>query len=230
MGVDTQMLVRTRTIHTAEQVRRLAVDLCEAFGPDRFWIGEDWPLWDDEYENQIGKGRHALSIVKKYAQDGDDIVPDAGEQFIEAHLATRYYGEGYERGDLPFIIAVAEWLEFRIPDARLFYGGDSSGICAEPFDRASRTTAFRHFATVGHRPYTGGFGRFTNAARDVMCGFCDYAMHHCGGGGGLGLPTSYEFYRCGGCGKQAVRRANGTVVIVPKGKDYSDVAREVAAS
>lgn len=227
MGVDAQMLVRTRTQHTEKEVRRLAVDLCEAFGPDKFWIGEEWPIYAGE--KQVGAGRHALQIITTYTQDGDDIEPEPGEQFIEVHIATRYYGPDYERGNLPFIVAVAEWIEHRIPDARIFYGGDSSGICAEPFDKTARAEAFAYFAKVGHRPYTGGFGRYVDAAKDVVCGFCDYAMHHCGGGGGLNLPTSYEFYRCGGCGKQAVRRASGQVIPVPKGKDFGDVTREFAA-
>src|SRR5687768_4454456 len=102
MGVDAQMLVRTRTTRSAAEVRRLSVDLAEAFGHGEFWIWED-------FENENGtKGRHALEIVPVYTQDGDDIVPEKGEQFIEVHIATRYYGKGYERGDLPLIIAVAQ--------------------------------------------------------------------------------------------------------------------------
>lgn len=214
MGVDAQMLVRTRVIHDPQQVRRLSVDLAEAFGHKRFWIGEDWPVYDAAYEKLAGTGRHALQIIERYTQDGDDILPEPGEQFIECYPATRYYGEGYERGDLSFLIAVAEWLEHRIPDARIYYGGDSSGICAEPFDRAARADAFRHFATVGHRPYAGGFASVFGSGAPPVCGFCDYAMTSCGGGRGT------EFLHCAGCGKRAVRSAGAVHILDRKCDEF----------
>lgn len=212
MGVDAQMFVKTRNPLSEKEVRRLAVDLCEAFGADKFAIGEDWPIYDDSYDKQVGKGRHSLQIIKKYNQDGPTLKPKKGEQFIEVHMWTRYYGPGYERGDLPFIIAVAEWLEIRIPGCEVWYGGDSSGINAELFDKAARSALFEHFVKGGHRAYRGYFGQ--GRGTQPLCGFCDYAMNNYGGGPGV------EFYGCDGCGKKVVRESTGNCIVVPKGKDY----------
>lgn len=211
MGVDAQMLVRTRQALIPADVRRLSVDLCEAFGHRSFWVWEDW-------ENENGEhGRHALEIVREYSQDGDSIFPDAGETFIEVNIATRYYGDGYERGDISLIIAVASWLERRIADARIYYGGDSSGICAEPFDAAERERYWAHFCRVGHKPYTGGWGMFNAPGRVVRCGFCDVDMLATGGGQDRG------FYVCVGCGKKVIQHHDGRAEIVPKGKDFFDM-------
>lgn len=216
MGVDAQMLVKTRGDFSPQQVRRLSVDLCEAFGADAFFMQRPGE-WDDTPPT----GQHALEIVEKYEQDGDDILPATGEQFIEVHLSGRYYGEGYERGDLPKLIAIAEWLEHRIPDAEIFYGGDSDGICAEPFDKAARAELFAHFAKVGHRPYRGGFGSVFAKGYAPICKFCDYAMVNYGGGQGT------EFYGCDGCGQKVVRFASGNITPVERGKDFFGVQEVV---
>jgi len=46
---------------------------------------------------------------------------------------------------------VAEWLERRVPECVVWYGGDSSGICAELFDTPARKKLLEHFASEnGH--------------------------------------------------------------------------------
>ena len=216
MGVDAQMLVKTRAPLDAKAVRRLSVDLCEAFGHDKFMVWEDWK----DYETDAVVGRHALEIVGEYGQDGDSIFPEPGETLIEVHFMGRYYGEGYERGDLGLIINVASWLEARIPGARIFYGGDSSGICAEPFDAEARAALWAHFCRVGHRPYRGGFGTFRQSGAVMQCGFCDEGMIDTGG------SRDRTFYYCSGCGKKAIRFTDGRVQIVPKGKEFFDMRDE----
>jgi len=213
VGVDAQMLVRTRQAFKPDEVRRMSGDLAAAFGSDSFWI------WDD-YKNEDGTiGRHALELVNEYQQDGDSIFPEPGETFIEVHLGTRYYGRGYERGDVGLIIHVAAWLEANIHDAKVYYGGDSSGICAKPFDQEARRQLFAYYAKVGHEPYVGGFGRFSG--RDEQhpgCDFCLREMTNCGGGGGK------TFYHCGGCGKKIIfDHIRKTTQLVPKGKDFFDM-------
>lgn len=214
MGVDAQMLVRTWQSFTSKEVRRLSVDLCEAFGHSMFMVWEDWK----DYETGEVVGRHALEIVTEYTQDGDTLYPEQGETFIEVNLYSRFYGEEYERGPIHDHIAIAEWLEIRVPDARIFYGGDSSGICAEPFDANARRAIFKHFATVGHKPYAGGFGSvFSNGTRQPLCGFCDTAMRNSGGG------RDRSFWYCAGCGKKVVTKIGGETLIVPRGKDFFDM-------
>lgn len=58
----------------------------------------------------------------------------------EVHLWTRYWCPDYPRGDLPFMCAVADWLEENTPVMGIIYGGDSSGVEPVVFDKAQRTT------------------------------------------------------------------------------------------
>lgn len=190
MGVDAEMFVRTRQPLMPEQVKLLAWEMGEAFGADRFWIFK-------EFDPPC----RALAIVDIYEQDGDDIVPEDGEQFIRVYPSTRYYGKGYERGDLPFLIMLAEWLERRIPSGQVWYGGDSSGICAERFDVSARTALLDHFARVGHFPYSGDPRTGSDQSRihddglRRICNFCEMPMRRYGWGG-----STYGAFYCVGCG------------------------------
>lgn len=189
MGIDAEMLVRVTPPLEPLAVRRLAYRLAEGFGAERFLIDR-------------AKDRHCLEIVQDYTQDGPDITPAEGEQFIRLNLFGRYYGAGYERGDLPFLLAVAEWLESAIPGSKIFYGGDSSGVCAEPFDGPARDALWRHFIENGHRPYSGFFGRREVA---LSCAFCGGAqMANVGGGRGV------AFHVCGGCDFRLLLSADGS--------------------
>src|SRR5262245_24008844 len=100
MGIDAEMFVRTSQPLDSHVVRELAWELAEAFGADRFWIF-------NPAKTESGYERRALEIVDKWEQDGDTIYPERGEQFIAVAPATRYYGVGYERGDLPFLVGLA---------------------------------------------------------------------------------------------------------------------------
>jgi hypothetical protein len=188
MGVDAQMLVKTRTSITEDQVLDLAYRLYGAF------YGE--AIFDlDRQKNDWGGPHHCLSIVKKYGQDGPTLYPKKGEIFIEVHLLNRYYGVGYERGPLTTFCAIATWLEFHIHDAEIFYGGDSSGILAEKFDKEARQLLLAHFYQVGHLSYQSYCGDSSTAP---ICTFCQKPMLNCGGGPGA------EFYRCYGCNEKVI--------------------------
>lgn len=206
MGVDAEMLVKTRTKFTKSEVRNLAVDICEAFGHSKFWIfkGKD-------YSHE----QHALELVDAYYQDGDDILPEPGEYFIRANICSRYYGEGYERGDWPLIYSVARWLRIRIPDSRIFYGGDSSGICAEELTEERSIKLWNLFAKTGHKNYRGGFSSvFANKNDIVICEFCgNRPLISTGGGGGD------TFWSCVGCGDRVITR-NGKSFLLEKNEDF----------
>ena len=165
MGIDAQMLIRTREPVSPEQVLKTAYKMCSAFWTDSFWISRDSvPM------------RHALAIVDEYLQDGDSIFPEDGETLIEVYLFGRYYGKGYERGDLPFYIQVAEFLEYHIPGAKVYYGGDSSGVLAYPFGKQERAELWQHFLEVGHMPYVneGWFNREPD--KKPICDLCREPM------------------------------------------------------
>lgn len=83
-----------------------------------------------------------------YTQDGPYLFADENETFYTVGIWTRYYGPGYERGDLMFLCSLAEWIETNIPDCEVWYGGDSSGVTIELFDEAARRELKEHF--YGH--------------------------------------------------------------------------------
>lgn len=190
MGIDAEMFVRTKAKVTPDQARGWAVSAAQAFGHDRFWIFKR--------EKTDLEKRHCMEIVREYTQDGPTIKPKKGETFIQVYPATRYYGPGYERGDLPFLIMLAEWLEETIPGAEVWYGGDSSGVEAVKFDWDARRTLFKHFCENAHRPYRGAFNGLRSSGKDApklpFCGFCGVPMNQ------YGFGKEYASYGCDGCG------------------------------
>ena len=160
MGIDAQMFIKTREKVTEKQVRQKAYLLAGAFGKQCFYIGVNW----------CGERRAALEIIETYQQDGPPVAPEDGETLIECHLRTRYYGEGYARGDYNFIKGVAEWLEHHFPDCEVYYGGDSSGVIAECFDKERRAELWLHFCGD-----VNSYGRHFDKQL-VLCSFCEMPM------------------------------------------------------
>ena len=203
MGVDAEMFIKIKGRDnwlTEQKIISLAYDVGECFGSDRFWIWENG--WSTSRAIELvaphdGKDEHPeLTGKVVYLQDGDPIFAEEDEQFVRVYPATRYYGREYERGDLPFLLILAEWLERKIPQGELWYGGDSSGCIAEPFDKEARENLFMHFVKVGHRPYNTFFGEGLPRA---ICEFCGgIPMMNNGGGQG------YLFNTCNGCGNKAI--------------------------
>jgi len=133
------MFVKVKNKIEPRKVRHWAFELSFAFGSTYFGTEND--------------KRPSLSIITEYQQDGESLFPKENETFIKVDLWQRYYTKGYERGPLPFFIMVAEWLEQKIPDSQVWYGGDSSGKTAKLFNKKKRDKLFKHFVEVGHFPY-----------------------------------------------------------------------------
>lgn len=219
MGVDAEMFVRLKGCENwlkPEDERRAAYELASTFGSDHFLITiGDWPK-ETSWEH------HALSIMMPikdaraaeyhgaddtaigrtiWMQDGDPIIADDDEQFIRVHIFTRYYGERYARGDWLTIKAVAEWCERRWPAGEVWYGGDSSGICAEHLTPERRQQIHEFFLTSGRKSYTH-YGRtsrdsITGHAAPI-CPVCSVGLIGCGGG------HSLTYWYSDGCGKKAI--------------------------
>lgn len=236
MGIDARMFVRRRGEPLVErEVREIAARMCATLGHENFFLMRGDEAW------QEGRSRHALSIVEdtvaatlaEYAgwpegraplagkpadrqvwvQDGPPIVADADEQFIEVHLFTRFYGPDYERGDWTLIRSVAEFLEVAFPGAQVWYGGDSSGVCAELLDAEARDTMNAHFYGCGHEPYRGYFGRTGPPAE--TCAFCaDRPMNNVGGGQGS------TFWQCDGCGLERTTEPGKPPRDLKKGESF----------
>lgn len=210
MGVDAQMLVKVPncTLTEADAVR-IGYELAATIGPDHFMITRG-----DDHKLAFGAPHHAVSLVKPHSsaeygdypefdgrviwtQDGEPIVAEPGEQFLNVHLMGRYYGPGYERGTWPILRAIIEWLRRRFPGGEVWYGGDSSGICAELMTDERLRRLDDHFYAHGRRPYV----RYRPSGSDALtghrapvCGCADVATVNTGGGRGS------SFWWCDGCG------------------------------
>lgn len=124
MGLDAEMKVYPKGQITDDELRKLAIDLAEAFGS---WV------WTEPLKRraiQFAKDRHCLTV----------------------NLISRYYGEGYERGPIESHIAIASWFEHRLPQCRVMYGSDCGDEYAD-FGPKERDKIWKHFCEVGHRPY-----------------------------------------------------------------------------
>lgn len=206
MGIDARMLVRTLSPVTDEQLNEWSYRMGDIFGAGKFFT---MPPGDSDW---MPDGRRGLQKVDAYEQDGDTIEPEEGETLINVSLYGRYYGPEYERGcDISTYLHLAEWLETTIPGASVHYGGDSSGVCAEPFDRAAREQLKRHWFEHGHLPYHQYFTGNTKDGPDMLsgdrpfgewpeCPLCEKPMNR------HGFGKDYASFECYGCGHKAVWR------------------------
>lgn len=150
---------------------------------------------------------NATEPGRVWSQDGEPILADEGEWLLSVNLSTRYYGIGYERGDLLTICATAEWCEMNIPNCEVWYGGDSSGVLAEPFGEAQRCALKAHLYSQRGRDYFSyDMLRGETKIEPTPCGLC--------------IPSEPRFNRngwgkdfaavsCAGCGKSFETRDNG---------------------
>lgn len=219
MGIDAEMYVVTDDDLTDEQIVAVSHALGTAFGADKFMRTEQSDKWC--------RAHHNLSRVEKIEQDGPDWHTPKGKYLYRVHLWTGYYGVGYERGDLPFLIVLAEWLEARFPGCQIMYGGDSSGVLVEPWGPKERRALLRHFASDHGRDYFSRFGAGMGFSREIpTCDFCagrplDQLMWGWGAGNKVGG------FRCSGCGRRVLRRGDGSFVRLD---DHGDDWKEAAAS
>lgn len=207
MGVDARMFIKIKGKKnhlTAEEVLKKSVHLSKTIGHETFFIKHAEPHWKNK--DVIVPARHALSIVPTYDekyeyygesmedmqykgkvvwfQDGDPIVAKPSEQFIEVHFWGRYYGPGYERGDWGKYRNVISVLKLSFPDAEIWYGGDSSGMCAELMDDKKMAEFDACWMGPGRTPYVRGFSGIGGAKAKATCPTCQTPMFQHGWGGG----------------------------------------------
>ena len=161
-----------------------------------------YPLDDDS--NDVPPEYRAPGLA--WTQDGDPIFAEPGETFLGVSLWTRYYGPGYERGDILTICAVAEWSETNMQPCEVWYGGDSSGVCAAPFGPTEREAMRKHLYGTQGRAYFAEFDERATSPTPEPCGLCvpgENRFNRCGWG------DSYIKVHCAGCGKSFVSNDNG---------------------
>lgn len=166
-----------------------------------------YPLDDECYADYPPAARQP---GRCWTQDGDPIFAEAGEWFLEVSVWTRYYDIGYERGDLLTLCAIAEWCEANIPGVEVWYGGDSSGVCAAPWPDAARAKLRQHLYSQAGRDYfeydrhMSAFGG-SAGPKPPPCSLCVGQGHF----NQYGTGPSYIAVNCGGCGKSFVSRDHG---------------------
>lgn len=185
MGIDAQLLLKIKSPVTPELLRKWSLDAMEAVGRKHFNFYNEKPPF-------------ALCENGVYWQDGPDIHAAEGETLIEISLSSRYYGIGYERGDILGICAIAEWCDLNIPNCEVWYGGDSSGVEAELFDEALRKKLKAHLYGPHGRDYYNYPGSQEPPKPPVDCKLCidDLRIRRYGWGG------DYAAWICGACGKK----------------------------
>lgn len=185
MGIDARMLLKVKGTISDDTVLKLAVEAFKRFG-------DILAIYDF-----CKPPEHCIVKVKEYGQDGPSILPQEDETLLEVRLHGRYYGKGYERGNLPDYLILAEYFELAIPGVEVFYGGDSSGVLAEPFGKAERQDLFFHFTQFGHSPYSEYFDREKDGP---TCPLCKIQMIRYGWGG------NYRAWYCPGCNDHVEER------------------------
>jgi len=162
MGIDAEMYVSLMRPVDDLEILDLAKCLYHRFGNHMF-------LCDTDYGNGEDR-KHCAYRVDEVIQDGPTIHAEPGETFIELRLWGRYYGEGYERGPWHAHDAIIRYIKHRWPEARVFYGGDSSGVLFEECTDAWLARAWAHFCAVGHEPYQQPFATQVPAGTEAEKG------------------------------------------------------------
>lgn len=202
MGIDARILIKVPTKPTEEQLKAWSWAVCDSLGADKFFINRE-----------EGQGAFSLSETyngkepgRFYFQDGPTLEAREGEWFLIAHVCSRFYGEGYERGDILFLSALAEWIEENIPNSEVWYGGDSSGTLAEPFSEKRRLELRKHLYSSEGRDYYSSFGQGVapQPPRDD-CKLCIPGR----GPSQYGFGSHYAAYLCPGCGKRFITNDGG---------------------
>ncbi len=198
MGVDAVMIVRLTEHPSDRTVQQWSYRLAEAVGADHFFVDDD----DAAIAKAVAKGRpprRALNLCtpEDYSYSLRGMDSEDGSSHLDVSLGGRFYGPGYERGDPWVYLAVAEWVERNLPNATVFYGGDSD-THLDPFDRPAREALVAHWATHGGRPYRGSMWSGGAHPLQPTCPLCSEKAAQFGSGGG------YAAWTCLGCARHWV--------------------------
>jgi hypothetical protein len=148
----------------------------------------------------IGRRPQLLTFALEptwYSDDGSvsfDARPD--ECLLEVRLRGRYYGVGYERGDILTYCAVAEWLQVNV-GCEVWYGGDSSGVDLVRFDAATRRSYRAHLYSSNGRDYFKSDFLRPATYKPAPCSLCPGGLY---AGSQFGVGPNFAAFYCSGCG------------------------------
>lgn len=210
MGIDAKILLRiSGPAPSEDQIKLWSWDLCNVIGADKFFINREEGQTAIQLSEQRYRDANSPAPGTIMYQDGPDIIAKDGEVFLEVFLWTRYYGIGYERGDLNTICNVAEWCERNIPNCEVWYGGDSSGVELEPFPKDARDALRAHLLSPQGRDYFNYSLNRTEPAHLIpdrsTCKLCvpDRAPRK------YGYGQEYAAYFCPGCSYRFITKDGG---------------------
>ena len=86
-----------------------------------------------------------LITLDKLDSGGTFLEKGAEREWLTLNCLASYYGRGYERGDIEYFCAAAEWLEHIIPGAEVWYGHDCDDENIMPFDVVARNNLLEYF-------------------------------------------------------------------------------------
>lgn len=200
MGIDARILLRIDADEVnPTKLKQWSYHICTAFGADKFRINRNNGVSAIELSGQRYHEEDDPPPGTFYYQDGSTIYAHKGEVLVTVHIWSRYYEIGYERGDLLFICAVAEWCEANIPSVEVWYGGDSSGAVATLFDGPARNKLKQHlYSPRGNDYYIRTEDNPDMFPTDIVnsCKLCipDHKPSRFGWG------QDFASYHCSGCG------------------------------
>jgi predicted RNA binding protein YcfA (HicA-like mRNA interferase family) len=202
LGIDARILLRVKGKPTSNQLKSWGWQLSAALGSEHFFFDKKEGHGVISYSNTRYREEGDPEPGTIYHQDGDDIEASPGETLLTVHVWSRYYGVGYERGDLITLCAIAEWCEVNIPACEVWYGGDSSGILAKHWPDSARRALRNHLYSANgqdyHRAWHLGEGRPVRPEPCVLCvGAGDF--NECGWSGRGNAP--WLKVHCPGCGE-----------------------------
>lgn len=191
MGLDAVMVVRLSAPITDADLVDASYRLAEAVGGEQFMLSTNAAIDQD-------KRQRALNRVTDSYQVPSGCAMSDGE-WLDVAFCGRYYGPGYERGNLWIYIQTAEWLLRNFTGCAVYYGGDSGGPNDE-WTSTLRDELIAHWAEHGHRPYHQNRWGQRPSVPDPECPLCEKPATQYGSGG------QFASWTCDACGRHWVWR------------------------
>ena len=197
MGIDAVIEVGVNREVSDDEIKRWSWLLAECIGARYFFI-----------DKENGQGALSRSKKEEYGPwcSKEEAVKHA--EMLEVHTWSRYYGEGYERGDILTLCGIAEWCEANLPGAVVYYGGDSDEIITSWSEEERKKLRDLLYTSSGRAYFRGGFGLDEYPqATPPLCSLCidssGFAQNAAGQGG------KYIGVYCPGCGDSFTSRDAG---------------------
>lgn len=191
MGLDAEMYVASPYLLSDRDLQRLSYELGASFGPESFWIHQDPP-------------QRALELCDLSERVLEMPFSGACTTF-QVNLTGRYYGPGYERGDIILYLSLWRWFHSKLQDCVVWYGSDAN-IFLEILDEGGTEELWDHFVANGPFPYS----QYRNSNQEVPnCPLCAEPMNP------YSWNTPVSAVRCVGCGYQLFGRPGSWHTVDP---------------